>query len=81
MSRYNYIKPTPEMIQACKEWLAYNEALLDQRKKQWEDQYPLRHPNDNQRRLHDIEVTEFRIEMNRWELDGVIQAMEEETGE
>lgn len=78
MSRYNYPEPTPERIQLCKEWLARNDARLEQRKKMWEDQYPWRHPNDNQRRLHDIEATEFWIEMHRWELDGVIKAMDEE---
>lgn len=70
-------EPTPEIIQECKEWLARRGALLDQKKKMFEDQYPLRHPFDNLQRMDDLEVMEFRIDIHKWELDEMIKSMEE----
>lgn len=78
MSRYEFPEITPEIIEECKDWLAWKTAQLDQRKKMFEDQYPMRHPFDNRQRLWDLEATEFRIEMNRNEMEGYIKDMESE---
>jgi hypothetical protein len=77
MSHHNFPEPTPEIIKECKEWLARREAQLDQRKKMFEDQYPLRHPFDNLQRMDDLEVMEFRIDIHKWELEETIKSMKE----
>lgn len=65
-------------IQQSKEWLARRTARLDQKKKQFEAQYPMVHPDVNLWRLDDLEVRAFSIEINRWELEGKIKGMEDE---
>ena len=59
-------------IQRRKDQIAILQALLEQREKMWEDQYPLRSPRDNEMRMHDLEVQRFRIEMYKWELEQYI---------
>lgn len=74
-------EPTPEIIQECKEWIARREAMLDQRKKQFEDQYPFHHPTNNLLRMDDLEVMEFRIDIHKWELDEMVKWMEDQEGD
>lgn len=67
-----------ETIQACREWLVRRKAQLDQRKKQYEDQYPMVHPDLNKKRLDDLDVSKFIIEIHEWELDQIIDSQEED---
>lgn len=67
-----------EYIQSCKEWIARRKAKLDQRKKQYEDQYPVASPYVNLQRLNDLEAIEFLIDIHCWELEETIKSMEEE---
>jgi hypothetical protein len=69
-----------EEIEDGKERIARRRAWLDQRKKQFEDQYPVTHPRINQMRLEDLEAWEFRLEVDEWELNQRIQNLEEEEG-
>lgn len=62
-----------EYIQKCREWIARRKARLEQRKKQFEDQYPVMAPRVNQKRLEDLEALEFEIEFNEFELGGFIK--------
>jgi hypothetical protein len=62
-----------EYIQKCLEWLARHKAQLDQREKQFEDQYPVCHPRLNRRRLEDIEAKRLEIEVHEYELGGFIK--------
>ncbi len=66
-----------EKLQACKDWLAVKKAELAQRKKQFEEQYPMWPPEHNHRRLEELEAMEFRIQMNEWELEMFIKETED----
>jgi CRISPR/Cas system-associated endonuclease Cas1 len=68
-------------VQLAKEWIARRTARLDQRKKQYEDQYPLAHPDTNLQRLNDLEATEFMIDIHRWELEEHIKELDESDDE
>lgn len=58
-----------EVTQLRREWIARQKARLDQRKKEFEDQYPMVCPHVNLYRLDWLEVEAFRIEMHEWELN------------
>lgn len=62
-----------EYIVECLEWLARHKAHLDQQKKWFEDQYPMRHPALNRIRLENIEAHELEIEVHEYELGGFIK--------
>lgn len=57
-----------EEIKAAQEEIVARRAWLDQRKKQFEDQYPHFRPQVNKQRLEDLEAWEFEIEIDEWEL-------------
>lgn len=69
---------TPERIQECREWIARRRAGLDQKKKEFEDCYPLTEPKHNKARLDALEAREFWIDIHEWELEELIKALEEE---
>lgn len=60
-------------IEACLEWLARHKAFLDQREKQFDDQYPMVPARVNRRRLADIEAKKLEIEVHEYELGGFIK--------
>lgn len=66
-----------EYVEACLDWLARRKAQIDQMKKQFDDQYPMMHPDINRRRLEDIDAWEFNIQVHEWELDEIIRTYEE----
>lgn len=72
------MKDPEQYIRECQEWIARHTAELDQLEKRWQDQYPLRHPFDNQRRMHDLEARRFTIKVHQWELEEFIKSLEEE---
>lgn len=51
------------------EWLAARRAWLDQKQKQFDEQYPTVHPRLNRQRLDDLEAWRFEIEIHEWELE------------
>jgi hypothetical protein len=65
---------TPEKIAECQEWIARQRARLDQRKKQFEDQYPMIRAHNNLWRLDDLEAYEFWIDIHEWELEEMIKS-------
>jgi hypothetical protein len=69
---------TPERIQFCREWIARRRAELDQKKKQFEDEYPLTTPQFNKAKLDLLEAKEFWIDLHEWELDKMIEALGDE---
>lgn len=76
------LEMTPERIQSCREWIARNRANLDQKKKEFEDKYPMAHPRLNQLRLESLDVREFWIDIHQWELEEILKTiMEEEDNE
>lgn len=70
-----------ETIEACREWLAARKAWVDQKEKQFEDQYPMVSPPLNRMRFDDLEIWKFQIEINEWELEQFINAQEMESHE
>lgn len=62
-----------DQIKKCREWIARRTAELDQREKQYADQYPILRPSYNLARLHDIEAERFWIDIHRWELEQSIK--------
>lgn len=66
-------------IEECREWLARQKAQLDQRKKQFEDQYPVATPHTNLCRMDDLEAQAFWISIHEWELEETIKYNEGET--
>lgn len=68
----NRSKPKAQYIQECLEWLARRKAWIDQKEKQFHDQYPLVSPETNRKRLNDLEAWKFNIQVHEWELDGFI---------
>lgn len=66
-------KDPEQYINECLDWLARHRASLDQKKKLFEDQYPMRHPKINQVRLEDIEAWTLELEINEYELGGFIK--------
>lgn len=71
-------KPKEQYVRECREWLARRKAWLDQRKKQFEDEYPSRTPQINLQRMHDLEAWEFAIEVHEHELEEYINWPEED---
>jgi hypothetical protein len=65
-------------IENTKDHLARRTARLDQRKKQFEEQYPICPPDVNLWRLDYIAVRKFKIDIDRWELEGKIKDIEDE---
>lgn len=63
-------------VQACKEWLARRKAWIDQKEKQFSDQYPVIAPSLNRKRLEDLEAWKFSIEVHEWELGEFIKSHE-----
>lgn len=70
---------TPEeraqLIKELQEDLAAQRAWVDQRQKQFDGQYDRWMPFINQKRLDDLEVWKFEIEIAEWELQ---QLMDED---
>lgn len=62
-----------EYIKECQEWLARRKAKIDQREKQFQDQYPLMSPRINRQRSEDLAAWQFEIELNEYELGGFIK--------
>jgi hypothetical protein len=71
-------KTKEEYVQECREWLARHKAWLDQREKQFEDQYPMAHPDLNRQRLEDLDAWKFKIAVHEWELQRIIDSPDEE---
>lgn len=67
-----------EWIALCKDWLARNTARLDQLQKKYENQFPVLSPETNLKRMDDLEVQRFGIEINRWELEETIKDLDYE---
>lgn len=61
-----------EIIAECQDWLAIRRAWLDQKEKQFEEQYSFVPPHVNRGRLEDLEIWKFRIEIHEWELEHFI---------
>lgn len=62
-----------EIIAECKVWLANRRARLDQKEKQFQDQYPLVSPETNKQRMEDLEAWKFNIEVQEWELKNFVE--------
>lgn len=58
-----------KVIKACREWISARTAWIDQKQKQFEDQYPLASPQTNEARLNDLEIWKFALEIKRWEFE------------
>jgi hypothetical protein len=71
-------KTKEQYIQECREWLARRKAFVDQREKQFNDQYPMARPDVNRKRLDDLEAMKFEIEVHEWELEQIINSPDEE---
>lgn len=71
--------PTSRMIERRKDIIARLRARLDQREKQFENQYDMVHPMCNLERMDDLEVWKFRIEIAEWELEQHIPFTEDES--
>lgn len=67
-----------KLTQQRREWIARQKARLDQRKKEFEAQYPMVCPHVNLHRLDWLEVEAFRIEMHEWELRNLMSAQGEQ---
>lgn len=70
-----------EYVRACQEWLARRKAWIDQKEKQFEDQYPMIAPDLNRRRFEDLEAWKFVVEVHEWELEEYIKKHEESEDE
>lgn len=62
-----------DRVNKCREWIARRTAELDQREKQYAEQYSILSPRTNLHRLHDIEAERFWIDIHRWELEQMIE--------
>jgi len=69
----------PDQVEDMKNWLAVRQSSLDQLHKRWEDQYPNRHPRVNAWRLEMLDLAEFRLDIDKWQLEQFIQSLEDET--
>ncbi len=58
-----------EKVEDAKDRLVNRRARLAQKEKQFEKQYDLAHPRVNLKRLSDLEVWKFQIEMSEWEIE------------
>lgn len=70
-----------ERIESGKDWVATRRAWIDQRRKQYEAQYDVTPPVVNKYRLERLEVWEFILEINEYELEGEIANFEEDEDE
>ena len=70
--------PDEEYVRLCREWIARRKAIVDQKEKQFNDQYPMVNPKINRKRLEDLEAWKFEIDFNEWELGEIVKDMEEE---
>lgn len=68
---------TASTIRLYQEWIARRKARLDQRQKEFEDQYSACCPHLNLFRMDWLEVEKFRIEISEWELEQTIKEWEE----
>lgn len=68
---------TPERVQICREWIARRRAEIDQKKKEFEDQYPFNPAMVNRARLDALEAKEFWVDLHEWELDEMLKGMED----
>jgi hypothetical protein len=68
-------------IEDGKDRLAIRRAWLDQKRKQFEQQYDIVSPRINKARLEDLEVWELRFEMYAWDIQSIIDAEGEENSE
>lgn len=69
----------PDQVEDMKNWLAVRQAALDQMRKAWEARYPMSSPAVNMFRLDQMECGQFRLDIDKWQLQEFLDALENET--
>lgn len=62
-----------DRIKKCREWIARRTAELDQKTKEFEDQYPFCTPDVNKARMDSLEAKRFWVDIHLWELEQMIE--------
>lgn len=62
-----------EYIISCMEWIARSKTQLDQKEKEFNDQYPMKTALVNRFRLEALESKKLEIEIHEYELGGFIK--------
>lgn len=68
-----------DQVENCKDWLTRRQAALDQMKKSCADRYPFRSPETNLWHWEMLETAQFRLDIDKWQLDQFRQSLEDET--